>query len=468
MSLCVAWKYEEAGRAHIVFAADSCAVFVGDVLPYGGIKVLELPVRIISATDAQSGIAQNLFVGNYGMAFAGSYLSAFLLKELIAEVLTHLQFLGSANAISFDKVCDLVHRVHLHFHEKIRVHLKSGYEIDFFLGGFCPTTQKVRVAKFFVAPNTLKPVCIEILTSAGFSYDTVGNEDGQKRFQDLMRLSLSGPPCRTHFAAFRRLWDIIRDPEYKFVTGAVQYGEFAPHNFQLVGAFDVKCVDGHLKNRTFIRGTDLEEIHKPTAMDDFHLQYTYGNPFDEDIKCFDLERPFMEGNGVYHVLDEQITLLPADERWPQWYSEELAMLRIALGDKIPIEHIGSTSVAQLAAVPNLDILIGVEKLGDATIAPFKLNLLGYEFLRDKFLPRQGFYRKRGRRSFNLHIVERDSVLWGNHLAVRNYLRANEAERVVYSAERMRILNASSWTLVRYLTAKSGYLNHLIAKATGHE
>jgi GrpB-like predicted nucleotidyltransferase (UPF0157 family) len=467
MSLCVAWRYEEGGQASVFLASDSCAVLWDEVMPYGGIKVLEIPVRIISATDATTRTAEQLFFGNYGMTFAGSYLSAFLLKELIAEVLSHLQFLGPAGAISFERICDLVHRIHKHFHERIRVHLKAGYETDFILGGFCPAAQKVRAAKFFVEPATTEPAMKEILQGNGFSFETVGNEEGQKRFRALMALSLSAP-CRTHFAAFRRLWDIIRDPEYKFVTGTVQYGEFRANSFRLVGAFDLQCVDGYLKNRTFIRGTDLEEIHNPNDLNDFHVHYDYGNPFDDDINSFDVTRTYWEDDGTRHVVDEQVTVFPSEARWQQWFEEERDLLKIGIGDNVPIEHIGSTAVEGLASVPVIDILVGVEHLGEPRVAPFNLTLLKFEYLSDKLFPGHRFYRKRGLRAVNLLVVEHDGEIWNRHIAIRNFLRGSEAAKTAYSVEKMRILNIGSWTLVRYLGAKSGFMEKLAAKALSRE
>ncbi len=467
MSLCVAWKYEEAGRSSVYLAADSCAVLCGQVMPYGGIKVLEVPVRIISATNAATGVADQLFIGNYGIAFAGSYFTAFLLKELVAEVMSHLQFLGPANAISFDKMCDLVHRLHAHFHEKIRDRLQRDYELDFFLGGFCPASGRVRVAKFSVDTGSNQPVFAEILQAGGFSFDTVGLESAQARFRKLVELSLTAP-CRTHFAAFRRLWDIIRDPEIKFVAGAVQYGEFAENSFRLVGAFDVQCVDGQLKNRIFIRGTDMEEIEGQAGMQDFHIQYAFGNPFDDDIQSFDATRTFYEEDGTRHVVDEQITVLPSDSRWPTDFTAECATLHGVLGEAVPIEHIGSTAVQGLASVPVTDILVGVEKLGEPRIPPLNLALLKFEYLSDRLFPGQRFYRKRGQPSVNLLVVEHGSEIWNQHIAIRNFLRGNEAARAAYSAEKIRILNTGSWTLVRYLQAKSGFMETLTAKAMGRE
>ena len=72
MSLCVAWKYEDGGNCSMFFAADSCAVANDRVMPYSGVKVLEIPVRINSA--AYNGRTEPIFYGNYGIAFVEAKL----------------------------------------------------------------------------------------------------------------------------------------------------------------------------------------------------------------------------------------------------------------------------------------------------------------------------------------------------------------------------------------------------------
>ena len=466
MSLCVAWKYEDGHGCRVYFAADSCAVMEAGkhVMPHGGIKIMEIPIQIFSATDEKLGKAELLFSQKYGMAFAGSYFTAFLMKELVAEVLTHSQFLGTAEFISFTKICDFVLRFHKHFHEKIRDHLTTDYEVDFFLGGYCPQAKKIRVAKFFVDLASGQPNYSEILQATGFTCETIGVDSGQKRFTELMNLSLSGPPCRTHFAAFRRLWDVIRDPEIPLVAGAVQYGEFENNDFKMFGAYDVKFENGRMNSRMYVRGTDVDAITLTYQPQTLHIGYTYGNLFDEDVKSFDTWSAFWEADGTGHVMDEQITVLTHDLKWQQWFEEEAGFLRAVLGDTLPIDHIGSTAVSGMAALPCVDILIGIKSLGDVKTPPCKLTGLGYEYMRDVFVGGQRYYRKRGARSFNLHLVEHGGAHWTSAIKLRDYLRQNSADRDAYSREKIRILNAGSWTLVRYLRQRANYLAQLLARS----
>jgi GrpB-like predicted nucleotidyltransferase (UPF0157 family) len=464
MSLCVAWKYEEKGNAKIHFAADSCVVYAGFVMPYSGIKVLQIPVRVISPMDKTTGRHEMLFETSYGMAFAGSYASAFLIKEMVAEVLSHIQYLRQVEDFSFDKVCELVHEIHKDFHEKIRDDLKGGSDIDFFLGGYCPKTNKVRVAKYFVEPNTFQAMSVEILRGGGFCYETVGNPEARDRFHALMQLSLSAPPCRTHFATFRRLQDIIRDKDYDRVDGAIQYGEFTDKDFHLFGSISVELKDGVLDNRKYIRGLDLDAVHNPFGIDDLHVSYTYGHPFVEDIKAFDPSSSYVEANGVRYVPDEQITFYPHNPKWLDWFVHEKKLLQTAFGPLTPIEHVGSTCIPDLAAVPHLDVLVGLENLEVFDQPPLNLKMMDYEFLGRGILNGEVWYRKRGPRPFNLRVVTYNGDAWKNHIATRDFLKANAGERAAFNRARMEILNQGSWTLIRYQKAKADVHGKLLSKA----
>jgi GrpB-like predicted nucleotidyltransferase (UPF0157 family) len=467
MSLCVAWKYEDRSGSRVYFASDSCVVVGKKVMPYGGIKVLKVPVCITSAVDAKTERAEDFLRVNYGMAFVGVYFSAFLLKELISEVLSHLQFPGSREAVSFELICQLVARFHTHFYNQIRDYGLPAHEaLDFFLGGYCPQSRRIRVAKFMVDRKEGQSRPVEILQGAGFHYETIGVEDGQKRFHTLMDLNLSAPHCRTHFAAFRRLWDVIRDKEIRCVKGAVQYGSFEGDSFELVGAFSIAREGESLKPRTFVRGTDMEQVHNPLGLGELHVGYSYGNPFEEDIQNFDTTRAFWSVDGkTHHVVDEQITILPNDARWSEWFKNECEFLRMeGIPDALTIEHVGSTAVPGVAAIPCVDMVVGVNALPEVQRSPFNIEQHGYEYLGDRLIAGQRCYRKRGDRWFNLHVVQHGGDFWNQAISLRDYLRGHPDEAEAFGREKVRILNQGSWTLVRYLNKRANYLNQLLARA----
>jgi GrpB-like predicted nucleotidyltransferase (UPF0157 family) len=75
-----------------------------------------------------------------------------------------------------------------------------------------------------------------------------------------------------------------------------------------------------------------------------------------------------------------------DERWPELFSEQAAILRkaapVAISD---VQHVGSTSVPGLAARPVIDILLSLKRpLEDEEIAA--IEALGFRFDGDAGIP----------------------------------------------------------------------------------
>src|ERR1700704_5571982 len=59
-------------------------------------------------------------------------------------------------------------------------------------------------------------------------------------------------------------------------------------------------------------------------------------------------------------LSGPIHLVDYDQEWPGLYEREAVRVRAALGDRVLLlEHVGSTSVPQLAAKPRIDMLLVV-------------------------------------------------------------------------------------------------------------
>jgi hypothetical protein len=106
-------------------------------MPYGGIKVLEIPILVLSAGPTPKPV----FKATYGLAFAGSYLAAFLLKEMVAEVLSNVQFLGPPELITFERICALVFAYHQHFTTRSKHSLKLTTRLIFSLVDTVPRAE---------------------------------------------------------------------------------------------------------------------------------------------------------------------------------------------------------------------------------------------------------------------------------------------------------------------------------------
>ncbi len=462
MTLCIAWKYEEANRAKICFAADTCVTVGGETMPFGGIKILEVPV-VYSTPTATNGHPSRIWKTTYGLAFAGDFLPAFLLKESVADVLTHLQGIIEPNEVSFEMICSLVAKLHQHFHEQMRRTLPCGYELNFFFAGFCPRSQCVRVAKFFVNENG-SPLWHEILQGGGVSYETIGIETACSRFRVLLELNLAGPPCRIHFAVLHRLRDVILDPQIDWVDGAIQYGDFHQQGeFRLFGACMLEMSDEQLLLKNYVRGTDLESVHHPTDYNDIYVSYSYLVPFAEEIDAFESASYTADDNRRF-PLDEIITVLPYEENWMNHYSSEAEFLKLSFPTAHGIEHIGSTAVPGLPAVPVIDIMIGLNSLWLENQPATRLEVLGYAYVGCDGIPTRRLFRKRTHIGFNVHIVEYGGSFWNSAINLRNYLRNNSVACAGYWQKKLQILNCGAWMLRRYNRKKVEILRDLATKA----
>ncbi len=140
-----------------------------------------------------------------------------------------------------------------------------------------------------------------------------------------------------------------------------------------------------------------------------------------------------------------------------------------------IEHIGSTSVAGLAAMPinDIDIVLVVETfaakdyyLGDLEAAGFILRI--QEPVKDHDSSFRGVEPHRVFKGpeidLNLHVLSRDSAEIDRHRSLRDWLRSHPDDRAMY--ERMKLeLAAQHWDNVQqYADARTVVIDEIRAKS----
>jgi GrpB-like predicted nucleotidyltransferase (UPF0157 family) len=159
----------------------------------------------------------------------------------------------------------------------------------------------------------------------------------------------------------------------------------------------------------------------------------------------------------------EIAIVDYDPRWPARYEQERARIAQALGPlALAIEHVGSTSVAGLAAKPIVDVLVVVAESGDdddALRAP--LEQAGYELR----------VREPGHRMFRTHARDVHVHLWGSGdpeiartLAFRDRLRACAADRAEYEQLKRELARRQWSDMNEYAEAKTPLIEAIIARA----
>jgi GrpB-like predicted nucleotidyltransferase (UPF0157 family) len=160
-----------------------------------------------------------------------------------------------------------------------------------------------------------------------------------------------------------------------------------------------------------------------------------------------------------------IEVVDYDDRWPADFEILRARYEAALAG-VPvfsIEHVGSTSVAGLAAKPVIDVDIVVpDDAVSAAIAA--LAAIGYEPVGEMGVPQRWYCRApAGGTRTNTYVTVEGCLSLRNHLAVRDILRTDEALRAEYSEVKQRLARELD-DIDEYVEKKSGILQRILERA----
>ena len=146
---------------------------------------------------------------------------------------------------------------------------------------------------------------------------------------------------------------------------------------------------------------------------------------------------------------------------------ERELIHTALGEfALDIQHVGSTSVLNLAAKPIIDILVGIRTLELPPEQVASLATIGYEYRgpQDGNIPERLYLRKGAPRSHHLHIAVPNSGFWNDHLLFRDYLRANPRTAKEYETLKRRLAVKYRAARLAYIDAKNDFIQDALATA----
>ena len=163
-----------------------------------------------------------------------------------------------------------------------------------------------------------------------------------------------------------------------------------------------------------------------------------------------------------------VTIADYDRRWTMLFDQEKTRLARIIPESM-IEHIGSTSVAGLAAKPVVDIMLGVDQLPRIERALPQLEASGYEYVPEYevYLPERRYFRGsvEGTRT-HLHGVELQGDFWIRHLAFRDYLRRTPQRATEYANLKRRLAEQYRTDSMGYTEAKSEFIESCLKHAGG--
>ena len=171
-----------------------------------------------------------------------------------------------------------------------------------------------------------------------------------------------------------------------------------------------------------------------------------------------------------------IEVVAYDPAWPEEFEAIRAILAPALGNlALAIEHVGSTSVPDLAAKPILDIDIVISAAGKLPVVIERLAPLGYYHQGDLGVPgREAFKREgddvprdgsgRAWTKQHLYACPAGNIYYLRHIALRDYLRAHPADALAYAALKLRLAQEFRDDRVAYTEAKTEFITAIYRKA----
>jgi GrpB-like predicted nucleotidyltransferase (UPF0157 family) len=160
-----------------------------------------------------------------------------------------------------------------------------------------------------------------------------------------------------------------------------------------------------------------------------------------------------------------VVLFDYDPEWPRLFAREADRIHDALGDRaLQVEHVGSTSIAGLAAKPIIDIVLVVADPADEAAYVPALESAGYVLRVREPDWHQHRLLKGPDANVNVHVFSPGCVEIERMLLFRDWLRRNPADRELYERTK-RDLAQREWKYVQhYADAKSDVVEEIIARA----
>lgn len=153
--------------------------------------------------------------------------------------------------------------------------------------------------------------------------------------------------------------------------------------------------------------------------------------------------------------------------WADMFDIEAMNIKEILGENcVEIHHIGSTSVAGLAAKPIIDIMPVVHNLEDVDKLASEFENIGYEYMGEFGISGRRYLRKGGEeRTHHIHIfTENNTYDIERHLAVRDYLRTHKDICDKYANLKKELAKRYPYDIGGYCDGKNEFVKQMEREA----
>ncbi len=171
-----------------------------------------------------------------------------------------------------------------------------------------------------------------------------------------------------------------------------------------------------------------------------------------------------EGRGRDFGIDDP------DPNWPAQFETEAARIVAALPVNLVarVDHVGSTSVAGLAAKPIIDVQLSLHELTPRNVYVEPLTALGYRWVLDPWDVDHEYFSRDidGERCFQLHVCTAGSEWERRHLAFRDWLRTHDDDAAAYAELKRGLAESHVKDTLTYTEAKSEFITAIQRRAEG--
>jgi GrpB-like predicted nucleotidyltransferase (UPF0157 family) len=166
------------------------------------------------------------------------------------------------------------------------------------------------------------------------------------------------------------------------------------------------------------------------------------------------------------MTDRTVIVVDYDEDWPRRFEHLRARIWPVVADvALRIEHVGSTSVAGLAAKPIIDMTVVVAARVDVPRAIERLATIGYRHLGDLGIEdREAFEHPRGLPRHHLYVCPEGTIGVVNQLAVRDYLRSHPAAARQYGELKKQLAREFPQDIDSYVFGKTDFVLDVLRRA----
>ena len=158
---------------------------------------------------------------------------------------------------------------------------------------------------------------------------------------------------------------------------------------------------------------------------------------------------------------KKVTVLPYDPQWKQNFEAIRKELASALGDlALRIEHVGSTSVENLAAKPIIDMDVVIRDTTPLDTVIAALAKIGYQHEGNLGIPQREAFRYDGKphlQKHHLYVCPESSPELRRHTAFRDYLRTHPEDAAEYGRIKMEAAQLYPEDIEGYISYKGCFI-----------